>query len=282
MPEAAGGWRHDLRTVRATLRKSWLLRITYPTWVVNRLLSPLAWVAIAVFAYVGIAGRGATADAFQQVAGSPDFTGFLIIGQTIFTFFLGMNWRAGMAIQRERWYGTIEMMLLAPMSRVAWLVGEAFFGLLDSGWTVFLAMVAAIYIFGADFTLPHPGAALLALALTLFAMVSLGLFFAGFYMLSRSAAPLSHAVQAPVRFFAGVQFPIAVLPAALQAVSFAIPVTWGLMAVRASLMEGAGFRELTTTYLALTGFSLVFLALGTWLLHDMERRAKERGSLHYY
>lgn len=270
------------RTFRASLGKAWRLRVTYPTWLLNRLLSPLVWIAIAVYAYVGVADTAQVADAFRGAAGSDDFTGFLVLGQTVFTLFIGLNWRAGMAIQRERWYGTFETLLMAPMNRVAWLLGEAVFGVLDTGWTVFAAAVVAIYLFGADFSVPHPLAAGLAFALTLTAITALGLFVAGFYVLTRSAGPLSRAVQAPVRFFSGAQFPLSALPAALRAVSFAIPVTWGLAAVRASLMEGAGFVDLLPTYAVLLAFTLVFAAGGTWLVGHTERVAKERGTLHRY
>lgn len=275
-------WRAPARTFRASLGKAWRLRITYPTWLLNRLLSPLVWIAIAVYAYVGVADPTRVADAFQRSAGSDDFTGFLVLGQTIFTLFIGLNWRAGMAIQRERWYGTFETLLMAPMNRLAWLLGEAVFGVLDTGWTVFLAVVVAIYLFGADFSVPHPLAAGLAFVLTLAAITALGLFVAGFYVLTRSAGPVSRAVQAPVRFFSGSQFPLAALPAALRAVSFAIPVTWGLTAVRASLMEGAGLAELAPTYGVLAAFTLFFAAAGAWLVGHTERVAKERGTLHRY
>jgi ABC-2 type transport system permease protein len=271
-----------MRTFRASLRKAWKLRITYPTWLLNRLLSPLAWIAIAIYAYVGVADTGQVTAAFESSEGSGDFTGFLVLGQTVYTFFVGLNWRAGMAIQRERWYGTFETLLVAPMNRTAWLLGEAVFGILDTGWTVFAAAVVAIYLFGADFAIPNPGAALLAFVLTLTAVTALGMFVAGFYVLTRSAGPLSNAVQAPVRFFSGSQFPLAALPAALRAASFAIPVTWGLAAVRASLMSGAGFADLWRTYAVLAGFTVLFAWAGVRLIDHTERVAKERGTLHHY
>lgn len=280
MAEAAwAGW---WRVIRAGWTKNWRLSTTYPSWVLNRILGPLVWVALSVYAYTGLADPAHVQRAFSEAGLATGFTGFLILGQTVFSFFTGINWRGGMAIQRERWQGTLEMVLLAPTSRVAFVLGESLFGLVDSGWTVFLAMVLAMMLFGVDFRVAHPEAALAAVLLTLVAMVALGLFFAGFYVLTRAAGPLSQAVQAPVRFLAGVQFPVQALPGAVQAVSYALPVTYGLAAVRATLLEGAGLEALGAAFGALVAMSAVFGAGGALLIRRMEARAKRDGTIHAY
>ncbi|HVL47616.1 MAG TPA: ABC transporter permease [Candidatus Thermoplasmatota archaeon] len=270
------------RSIRAALYKNWRLSITYPTWLLQRLLSPLVWVAIAVYAYTGVADPARIAEAFAEAAGTTGFTGFLILGQTLFSFFLGMNWRGGMAIQRERWYGTLEIVMLAPTSRVAFILGESVYGLLDSGWTVLLAMVIAMFAFDARFTVAHPEAALLAVLLALLAMVALGVFFSGFYLLTRSAGPLSSAVQAPIRFLAGVQFPVSALPTQIQYASFAIPVTYGIAAVRRVFLAGGDIAAVSGELLALALSTVVFFAIGAYLIGRMEKEAKRRGTLHVY
>jgi ABC-2 type transport system permease protein len=270
------------RVVRAGLFKNWRLSTSYPSWMLNRLVGPVVWVALAVYAYTGLAEPAQVAGAFQRAGEGASFTGFLILGQTVFSFFTGMNWRGGMAIQRERWYGTLEMVLLAPASRVAFVLGESLFGLLDSGWTVFLAMALAMLLFGVDFRVAHPGAAVLVVALTLLAMVALGLFFAGFYVLTRAAGPLSNAVQAPVRFLSGTQFPVGALPGALQGMAYALPVTYGLFATRRVLLGGEGLAQLGSTLGILALMTAAFALAGAWLLRRMEARAKREGTLHAY
>lgn len=271
-----------VRVFRAGMMKNWRLTTTYPSWVLNRLLGPIVWVALSVYSYTALVDAAAVQRAFTAAGEPADFTGFLILGQTVFSFFMGMNWRGGMAIQRERWQGTLEMIFLAPASRVAFVLTESLYGLLDSGWTVFLAMVVAFMLFGVNFHVAHPEAAALAVLLTLLSMVSLGLFFSGFYVLTRAAGPLSQAIQAPVRFLSGTQFPLAALPFGLQAVSYALPVTYGMYAVRRALLAGEGLAQLVDSFLILLAMSAVFFALGVWLIHRMEQRAKRKGTLHAY
>lgn len=270
------------RAAWATFQKSAKVNLTYSPWIINRVLGPLLWVSLAVYAYTGIEREATVQQRFQEVGASGNFVAFLILGQTVFSFFTAMNWRSGFAVQRERWSGTWELILLSPVNRFAFLTGEALFGVVDSGWSVFLAMLVAALAFGAQFTFASPLLALLALGLTLVAMVSIGFFFAGFYVLSRSAGPLSMAIQAPVRFFSGTQFPVGALPLALQAVSYAIPITWGLNAVRATLTGAPTWQDLAPTLGALAGFSLAFGTTGVLLVRYMERLSKERGTVHLF
>lgn len=270
------------RVIGAGMRKNWLLSITYPSWLANRVLGPIVWVAISVFSYTALIPAADIQDAFARAGTSTDFVAFLILGQTVFSFFSTLNFRGGMAIQRERWQGTLEVILLAPTSRTAYLMSESLFGLLDGGWTILLALLVTAFAFGAGFHVADPLLAVIAITLTLAAMVALSLFFAAFYVLTRSAGPLSFAVQTPVRFFTGTNFPIGALPVILQAVSYALPMTYGMIAVRAAFLGTATWASLSTDFLALIGFTALFWVLGVILVGRMEKLAKERGTLHQF
>lgn len=270
------------RVVRAGLVKNWKLSITYPSWLINRIVGPIVWVGISVFSYTALVPAEDVSAAFVRQGEGPDFIAFLILGQTIFSLFTNLNWRGGMAIQRERWQGTLEIIMLAPTSRVAYILGESLFGLVDGGWTVLLALVVTAFAFGADFHLNEPLLALTVIALTLAAMVALSVFFAAFYVLTRSAGPLSFAIQTPVRFFTGTNFPVSALPVLLQTVSYALPMTYGMIAVRQVFAGSGTWASLAPTIGALVAFTVFFWVLGVILMRRMETVAKERGTLHHY
>lgn len=262
--------------------KNWKLSITYPSWLLNRMFGPIVWVGISVFSYTALVPSEDIERAFVSAGQGPDFIAFLILGQTIFSLFTNLNWRGGMAIQRERWQGTLEIIMQAPTSRIAYILGESLFGLIDGGWTVLLALLVTGLAFGANFSVADPLLAATVLVLTLSAMVALSLFFAAFYVLTRSAGPLSFAIQTPVRFFTGTNFPVSALPVLLQTVSYALPMTYGMIAVR-QVFTGAGtWESLMGTLMALTAFTVFFWTLGVVLVRRMETLAKQRGSLHHY
>lgn len=270
------------RVIRAGLLKNWKLSITYPSWLLNRIFGPIVWVGISVFSYTALVPEEDIRAAFVREGHGPDFVAFLILGQTIFSLFTNLNWRGGMAIQRERWQGTLEMIMQAPTSRVAYILGESLFGLIDGGWTVLLALVVTGFAFGAKFQLADPLLALVVIVLTLSAMVALSLFFAAFYVLTRSAGPLSFAIQTPVRFFTGTNFPVSALPVVLQTVSYALPMTYGMIAVRQVFAGSGTWASLAGTMLALVAFTVYFWVVGVLLVRRMETLAKQRGTLHQY
>ena len=270
------------RGVRAGLQKNWRLSVTYPSWLINRIVGPIVWVGISIFSYTALVPADDVRAAFIRSGQSGDFVAFLILGQTIFSLFTNLNWRGGMAIQRERWQGTLEIILQAPTSRVAYILGESLFGLIDGGWTVLLALLVTTFAFGAHFQLNDPLLALAVIGLTLSAMVALSLFFAAFYVLTRSAGPLSFAIGTPVRFFTGTNFPVSALPVVMQSISYALPMTYGMIAVRQVFAGTGTWASLASTMLALVAFTVFFWTLGVILVRRMENLAKERGTLHHY
>lgn len=270
------------RVVMASLFKNWRTSVTYPSWLIGRITGPIVWIAISIYTYTALVPADDIASAMRSVGESPQFVAFLILGQTVFSVFSTLNFRGGMAIQRERWQGTLEAVMLAPTSRVAYILGECLFGLIDGGWTVLLALLVTSMAFGADFQMADPALALAAIVLTLASMVALAVFFSAFYVLTRSAGPLSFAIQAPIRFFSGTMFPVSVLPAVLQAVSFALPMTYGMIAVRGAFLGTATRADMAPTLVALVVFTVAFFAAGVWLIGVMERVSKQRGTLHRF
>ncbi len=270
------------RVIRAGIKKNWILSVTYPTWLLNRIFGPIVWISISLFGYLALVPEATIRAAFVRSGNGPDFAAFLILGQTIFSLFSTLNFRGGMSIQRERWQGTLEVVLLAPTSRVAFILGETVYGLLDGGWTILLALLVTGFAYGAGFRIADPLLALVILLLTLSAMVALSLFFAAFYVLTRSAGPLSNAIQTPVRFFTGTNFPVSALPSFLQAISFALPMTYGMIATREVFTGSGSWGSLAPTILALAGFTAFFWTLGVVLVKRMENLAKTRGTLHTY
>ncbi|MEA3198853.1 MAG: type transport system permease protein [Thermoplasmata archaeon] len=270
------------RVIRAGLRKNWILSYTYPTYMLNRIVGPIVWISISLLSYLALTDQASVQQAFLRSGNTGNFVAFLILGQTIFSLFSTLNFRGGMAIQRERWQGTLEIVMLAPTSRVAFILGETIYGLIDGGWTILLALVVTGFAYSAGFSVAHPGLAVAVIGLTLSSMVALSLFFAAFYVLTRSAGPLSNAIQTPVRFFTGTSFPINALPGFLQAVSFALPMTYGMIATRQVFTGEGTWTSLAPTLLALAAFTVGFWVVGVLLIRRMENLAKTRGTLHTY
>ncbi len=267
------------RVVKAVAVRDFKIRITYVPWIINSLVQPVVWTLLLVYTYNAVL---ASSSRLASYGWGDDYIGFLVLGQVVLSFFNSINWRSGMAIQRERWYGTLEMVFLTPASRLAMLFGSSLFGLIDAGWVTFLAALAVIAVTGAEFSVVDPLAALASIVLAAYAAVAMGIGLAGLYVLTRSAGPMAVAIQHPLRFFTGASFPLSALPQTLLYVSYAIPLTYGLAAVRDTLIRGATFGQVVGDLLVLAALGTAGVILGVLFVRRAESLAKRFGWLHTF
>jgi ABC-2 type transport system permease protein len=82
--------------------------------------------------------------------------------------------------------------------------------------------------------------------------------------------------------FSGVFFPVTLLPPWLRLISYALPFTYALRALRGALMRGAGLAELAPDLLVLLAFVALLLPLSLWSMRYAIGRLKERGELVHY
>jgi ABC-2 type transport system permease protein len=137
-------------------------------------------------------------------------------------------------------------------------------------------------IFGIDIALVSLPAVIVTLGSTMLALISLGVFFASFFILTRAAEQLAVSLQGPIRYFAGVAFPVSVLPQFLQFISYMLPITYGIQALRKTVLAGATILDLLKELSLLYLFAGIFLLSGYYLLRVMENKAKKDGSLYHY
>ncbi len=82
--------------------------------------------------------------------------------------------------------------------------------------------------------------------------------------------------------FSGVFFPIAIFPPGLRVISYLLPFTYALRALRGALMTGASLSDLVLDVAILLGFAVVLIPLSIWALRSAIRRMKDTGELMHY
>lgn len=86
-------------------------------------------------------------------------------------------------------------------------------------------------------------------------------------------------LQEPVMFFSGLVFPLQAMPRTLLSISYLIPLTFGLLSLRLTLLGGASLFEVAVPLTILASMTLVSLILATWLIGYAERSAKAKATL---
>ena len=205
---------------------------------------------------------------------------FLLIGTLVWAYLSAVLDDISLVITWERWEGTIEHTLMAPVPRVAHLVGTAVFGVLHATVRTSLIMLLSLPFFdvrleGASWT-----TAACVLAVGSASLVGLGILAGILPMLyPERGEQMSFMVQAFVLLVSGVYYSVDTLPGWLQAVGDVSPATYLLQGVRSAIIDGASIGDVGNDLAALAGVAVVLLPVSIATFKAAERWAKRTGRL---
>ncbi len=269
----------EWRTFNAVFRRNLKLFASYTAWLIATIIWPIPLLAMNIYQYLGVASSNTVSTALGQKYGLT-LSGMIIVGTVVYLLYNRLLWSTGNSLQQERWMGTIDVLFLTPASRMTMLLANGLSSLVEGSWWIVVIFLVNWFIFGIQLTVTSWPAVAITLVSTMLALVAVGVFFASFFILTRAADQAASSLQAPIRFFSGVAFPIAALPQALQFVSLVIPVTFAISALRTTLLSGGGIIDILGQLLPLYLFTAIFLAVGYVFLRVVEKRAKKDGSLY--
>jgi ABC-2 type transport system permease protein len=182
---------------------------------------------------------------------------------------------ASSALQRERWLGTLELLVVAPRH-----LGLILLPITLAASTVGLYCVAgtllwARILFGIHLTIVHPLLFALGLLATVVTIAALGFLMAVSFVGSRRAWALGSAVEYPVWLICGFLVPVSLLPDWVRPLSWALGPTWGMRAVREAAYGGAPVGPI----LLCLALAAVYLVLGVAVLRFVIDSARRRATL---
>jgi ABC-2 type transport system permease protein len=205
---------------------------------------------------------------------------FLLIGTLVWAYLSAILDDISLVVTWERWEGTIEHTLMAPVPRVAHLIGTAVFGVLHALVRTTAVMAISLPFFDVDLSGADWLTAIVVLLVGSLSLIGLGIL-AGVLPLiyPERGEQLSFMVQASVLLVSGVYYSVDVLPGWLQALSWLSPATYLLDGVRAAIIDGAGVTDVAGELAALVVFAVVLIPLSIVVFGVAERWAKRTGRL---
>lgn len=197
-----------------------------------------------------------------------DFVAPGIIAMIVLTAVL-TGLAASVSVERE--HGTLDGILIAPISRLSIIMGKALSqsvrGLIQGALVLLLAMV----LFGV-----HINGSLLLVTLILilgiFSFVGLGILVSASAAQQESAMQVLSMVQFPMLFLSGVFFPIQQMPAFMQVISKCVPLTYAVDALRKVMILGAGIGDVAKELVILVLFGAVTLIIAVPLFKKIITR----------
>ena len=179
----------------------------------------------------------------------------------IFSFFF-VFLLTSVAFLRERSQGTIERVMVSPLTRVELVMGYI------SGFTLFALIQSLLILLFVVFALRVHYSGNLALiflvsVLLTVGSVNLGIFLSTFAQNEFQVIqfiPLVFGIQV---FLSGIFWPVAQLPAALQPVSYLLPLTYANEALRNVMLKNYGISDIAVQLVALLVFALAMVVLSS-------------------
>jgi ABC-2 type transport system permease protein len=205
---------------------------------------------------------------------------FLLIGTLVWAYLSAVLDDISLVVTWERWEGTIEHTLMAPVSRALHLLGMSAFGIMHATVRTLLIFACAVPFFAVDLSGANWLSAVVVLAIGSFSVAGLAILAGVLPLLyPERGTQMSFMIQSALLLVSGVYYSVEVLPRWLQVFSTISPATYILRGIRAALVDGASLGDLTNTLLSLVLFGLVLVPGGILVFAVGEHWAKKTGKL---
>ncbi len=181
---------------------------------------------------------------------------------------------AGESLYMQRYSGTLANIFCAPKNLLL-----SVFGFSMASATLGVYSILSVWVFGVTvFKVEVKGDLLglgLALLISLFSLVSMGIVLAAFYILSRQAMTISNLLEYPIWIITGLLFPISTVAPILGIIGKILPLGWSVEAVKLSLARQSNWQALIVALLMSVGYLLI----GVFLMKKVEYKVRVSGDL---
>jgi ABC-type polysaccharide/polyol phosphate export permease len=211
--------------------------------------------------------------------GMPYFL-FLLIGTGFYTFLLSGTHSFLKTIQESQQTGTLEV-LLTTATPAAVLVSLGALSAFGEGVLQFLVYLGAGILLFAPALHVSVATCLLAFGFSILSAFAIGLFAAGMQISVHKGSAVLWVLGSGAWLMSGTLFPVTALPKPVQMVSYFIPFTHSLAAMRLAVLGGS-FGAVAREVEILGVFALYLVPTSVMFFSWMVRQARQNGTLSFY
>ena len=276
-------YRSNIRALYAVMKKELLVYSRYRQYMFFAIVSPLFTCLGATAMYWMFTGPSRSSPTlFETFTGTDNYAAFVFLGFLVVFYFNHTVWRVSYGVRSEQEQGTLESNFLCPTRPVLLILGKALaFAILSSfsAAIIFLLGWSAVDLY---FEIANASFIPMTLILVFVTSFGFGLFISGVVMLYRQVDSIVSFFVMLQYTFCGYDFALAAVPSWIRNISYLLPATWGVEALRGILIYGLDTVSILKLILTLAGFACLYLFLGFFFLVRLERTVKRRGGLGAY
>lgn len=271
-----------MSAVAAVVRRELLVFSRYPSWILSIIIWPLLFPLLYLLAGRALTGPGGEGlPAFFRAAGTDNVRGFIVVGTTAWMWLNMTLWSVGTSLRTDQVRGVLESNWLTPTLRFSMLLGTATSQALISVLFLAISFAGFILVLGIRFDANLPAAGLV-LVFSIPWIYGLGIAFAALVLRFKEANAMVYLVRGVFMVFAGISFPLSVLPGWMRGVAAYLPLTHTIEGARASLLTGAGPADLRASLGFLVWSGVALFAVGYVSFQAVDRIVRRQGSAGHY
>lgn len=257
-----------MRAFMHTAKVQMGLSIARPMFKFVIVVNPLFLATLAFFIY----GSSSPERLFQYV----------VLGSGFMALWSSIVYSSASEVQRERFYGTLELLFVAPVSFAAILVGKIIGNMVWGLISMVIAFLYLVLFFRIEVPAVQPVLFFGSFALVLIAISVFSFFMALAFTLSRQTNALMNFIEYPIYLVCGFLFPITILPDWVKPISYLLPPTWAIELLRRATEENATWSQLALPFSVLLGLVMVYIGCGYVCYRAVEHKARINGKLGVY
>jgi ABC-2 type transport system permease protein len=197
------------------------------------------------------------------------------LGSTVMGIWSAVATSASSALQRERWFGTLELIVSAPMPFALVLLPITMAMATVGLYSMVATLLWGWLVFGMSPHIAQPFAFACAVLLLVAAIAMVGFLLSVTVVRYRSAWALGDLLEYPVWLLCGLLVPLTLLPVWARPLSYALPPTWGMRAMR----EAADGTSPWWSLAVCAGLGVAYAVVATVIGRRMLRSARARATL---
>lgn len=268
---------HQLRASYAFMERNLNLVKRYWTWELVWMVYSIANSLSVSFIGMGmehLSGESANVDGRYLVL-------YLVIGTLVWRYLSTVFYWITELISIERWEGTIEYTLMAPVRRLTHMLGQTIFAVIYSLFFTGAILGVTVLIFDLDLSSANLWGGTVMLLSGCLSFVGISVMASTLPLLfPERGAQMTHIIIALLLLVSGVYYPIDVLPDLLQKIAIFSPATYVLNGVREALLNGTSTLALWPYIWPALLMGLIAIPAGLWVFKQAELYAKRSGKLH--
>jgi ABC-2 type transport system permease protein len=178
----------------------------------------------------------------------------------------------------EKRFGTLTYLLGSPAPRGPIFFGRALFPTIDSFLTVTVYLLVAIGVFHIDVSSTNWGLVIFCLIMTAMTTSGIGFMMGSLTLVLRDGWVYSSTMSLVMFVFVGANIPVNALPTLFQKISYALPMTRGILASRA-VLAGANWAEIASLAYGEIAIGTLYIFIGYSMFNYLERKSMVSGAL---